>query len=335
MTLRIVRLPGATSAELVASSRNALDCGLSHAASLRLAVPSISALILGAMQRFTELDAAHVDPHLQVMRRGSGGGEVVVGPGTVWMQLALSESSALLPCPPSRLLNRYVRPLLRALTKLGALAHYFDRDWVSASNGGIKGPVAQLAFAHDATTGRALVEAFIGVTTPFAVRARPSFLGQAPLTLRELGVAPDGDSDADRVIDALVRAYSNAYESGALATDGPQPLADSLESFDVDDDPRRDLAWVATREDAIGTVAAGCDATGRFRVGGELMASRDALAALEDEVMEASTRGTVDGARIDRALTKLGAPGVAMFGVRNLRSLRDVIDEALIAGNGY
>jgi hypothetical protein len=95
----------------------------------------------------------------------------------------------------------------------------------------------------------------------------------------------------------------------------------------VTDDPRTDPPWTATREEAIGIVAAGRDRTGLVRVGGELMASRDVITRLESEIAAAAG----DSARIDRAVDALAAPEVAMLGVRTLRSIRDAIDEALAA----
>lgn len=329
--MRVVRLAAVPALELAAISRTALDRPLAHSAELVIAVPSDEAVILGAMQRFSELAGAGVPDTAQVTRRGSGGAEAALGPGSVWMQLALASPGALVACEPDRLLNRYVRPLLRAIAKLGALAHYFDRDWISASKGSFKGPIAQLGFAHDTTTGRSLVEAVVGVSTPFAVRARSSFLDKAPLTLRALGVDPE--VDAGRVADAVIDAYANAYGIGELALDTASEMTRALSrdfASGAPDDARRDPPWTATREEAIGIVAAGRDAAGRIRIGGELMASRDVIARLESEIVAATTSGgVVDGARIDRAVDALAGSGVAMLGVRSLRSIRDAIDEAI------
>jgi hypothetical protein len=328
--MRVVRLAAVPALELAAISRTSLDRPLAHSAELVIAVPSDEAIVLGSMQRFGELSGAGVAASTLVTRRGSGGAEAAVGPGSVWVQLALASSGALVACEPERLLNRYVRPLLRALAKVGALAHYFDRDWVSASKGSYKGPIAQLAFAHDTTTGRALVEAVVAVSTPFAVRARGSFLGKPPLTLRALGVDPE--VDAGRVADAILDAYANAYGIGELALDTASEMTRALSrDFGVSaaDDARSDPPWAATRDEAIGIVAAGRDRAGRMRIGGELMASRDVVARVESEIAEASRAEAIDGARIDRAVDALAAPGVAMLGVRSLRSIRDAIDEAL------
>jgi hypothetical protein len=327
--MRVVRLAGVPAAELAAISRSSLDRPLEAAAELVIGVPSDEAIVLGSMQRMSELEGASVPGSALVIRRGSGGAEAAVGPGTVWIQLALESASALVACEPSRLLNRYVRPLLRAITKAGALAHYFDRDWISASKGSFKAPIAQLGFAHDASTGRALLEALVAVSTPFALRPRGSFLGKPPLTLRALGIAPE--VDAARVADATIDAYATAYGLGELALDTVSEVTRAIAAGRGprdEEDPRADPPWSATRDEAIGVVGAGRDRHGRLRIGGEFMASRDAVAHLEQEIAEAPG----DPARIDRAVDALAAEGVAMLGVASLRSLRDVIDEALRGG---
>ncbi|MCW5833524.1 MAG: hypothetical protein KIS78_14065, partial [Labilithrix sp.] len=75
---------------------------------------------------------------------------------------------------------------------------------------------------------------------------------------------------------------------------------------------------------------AGRDVDGRLRVGGELMASRDALARLEDLVASLPPDAGEDdvGRAVDEALTTRGA---VTFGVRSLASVRDAILDALRA----
>lgn len=309
-TLGVLRLERAAAARLAAASRAALDRPLAHDGELLLATVEDEAVVLGALQRASELGAAD-DPGRALLRRGSCGAEAMVGKGSLWMQLALSRPDALVRCEPSRLLNRYVRPLLRALTKVGALAHYFDRDWISAG----KRPVAMIAFAHDAATGRAIVEALVAVRTPFAIRARPSYLGKAPATLAEIG-AP---VELARLADAIAEAYASAYGRSIVEMPGFQ--ADPLPVEDL----RAEPSWSATRDEAIGVVGAGRDGTGRMRVGGELMVSRDAVTRLEERLEAACS---TDPGEIGALVDALGAPDIALVGVRSLTSLRDVIVEA-------
>jgi len=295
---------GLSTLELAGRSRSALDRPLSHPAELLVAVPSDEALVLGAQQR-----ACEAPSELQLVRRGSGGGEARVGPGSLWLQLALAESSSLVPCPPERLVNRYVRPLLRAITKAGVLAHYFERDWVS----GAKRPVAAIAFAHDAESGRAFVEAIVAVTTPYAVRARAATMGKTPATLAALGSKLDARALALAVTASYQEAYGAADGDLSTGVDDPAPV--------LDEPP-----WTATTQEAIGLVGAGRDHGGRLRVGGELMVSRDALARLEVGLETPPADHAAIGELVDATL---GAPGVALFGVRSLRSIQDVIARAI------
>lgn len=300
----LVRRPGPLPARVIAArSASALDRPLAGDAELELLVPSDELVVQGAF------DVQRAGP-----RRGSGGGPVRVGPGSLWIQLALARPDALVPCDAERLLNRHVRPLLEALTRAGALAHYFGRDWVSSS----KRPLAAVGFAHEARTGRACFEAVVAVSTPFAEAGRRSFLGNAPATLAELGRrAPDVARLGDGLVAAFAKASGREVETLALANSLPEA-----------EDPEV-VPFLATGEEAIGPIGAGREASGRLRVGGELMASRDAMTALEDALaaLEADGRVTdVDAvsAAIDGAL---GPPAV-VFGVRALVALRDVIVRA-------
>lgn len=296
----IVRPAASRSARAIAArSAAALDRPLAGEAELELFVPTDELVVSGAF------DLARPGP-----RRGSGGGPVRVGPGSLWLQLALARPDALVACDAERLVNRHVRPLLAALTRAGALAHYFGRDWVSAS----KRPVAAVGFAHDAGTGRALFEAVVAVTTPFAEAGRPSFLGHAPVTLAELARRPP---DVARLAEGIEEAFRTA--SGREAT-----VAAVEEEWPLAPDPEV-VPFGATEEEAIGVVGAGRDACGRLRVGGELMASRDAVAALEEALVALDTRDPeAVGAAVDASL----APPAVVFGVRRYASLRDVIVRA-------
>ena len=281
-------------------------------ASLLLGAPADEAVVLGAFQRASELGpGAH---EASIVRRGSGGGAARVGAGSVWLQLVLARSDALVACTPDKLLNRYVRPLLRAITKVAsAPASYFGRDWISAAHR----PVALVAFAHEAKTNAALFEAIEAVSTPISASARPSFLGKASATLEELARR---SIDRARVIDAIADAYRSLATS---AVDIVPPASLPVAVDDLSNEP----LWTATRDEAIGLVAAGPDASGKLRVGGELMASSDALSRLEERVALLPADASDDdvGRIVDEALTTGGA---VTFGVRSLASIRDVIVEA-------
>src|SRR5580704_5962913 len=136
-----VRTGVATAGQLCSWSRGALDCPLELGAELWVHEVTTEGLALGSFERGAGV--VHDRPLLQ---RGSGGPSVLLGPGTVHLALLLAHPGQLVACEPGKLVNRYVRPLLRALTRLGATAHYFGRDWVSV----LHRPAAQVGFAHDA-----------------------------------------------------------------------------------------------------------------------------------------------------------------------------------------
>jgi hypothetical protein len=297
-----VVLPGTRGARiLAASSRAALDRPLRAGAELSVAVASDEAVLAGAFQRAAG------------ERRGSGGPEVRVGPGTVHVALALAHPAALLPCDERRIVNRHVRPLLRALTKAGGtggVAHFFGRDWISVKHR----PAAWIGFAHERATGRAVIEAFLARETPFDLGPRASYLEKEPGTLASILGAAVAE---ERLADAIVEAYASAY--GRVAVDGGV-VPSVAEGVEGAEDVRADPPWAATVEEVIGALGAGWDARGRFRVGGDLLVSRDAVTKLE-----ASLEGAGDedvGTRVDASL---GGAGVALDGVRSLSSVRDVI----------
>jgi hypothetical protein len=325
ISLGVVRPEERSALAIAALSRAALDLPLRCPVELCVSVVSDEALVIGAFQRGAGLPATW-----PLVRRGSGGPAVRVGPGTVHVAALLAHPGALVPCDEKRIVNRTVRPLLRALTRAGHLAHYFGRDWVSVAHR----PVAWVGFAHDATTRRTLFEAFVAVRTPFAITERASFLGKPHATLESTG---DGRPvDPARIAAAVVDAY--ARDASPVELDWPQPPAEPSAPADL----RADPPWAATTEEAIGTLGAGPDAHGVFRVGGDLLVSRDALARLEARVASAADVGVGGRSAADvgvggrsaadvlaRAVDEtLAAPGVALDGVRSLASVLDVISRA-------
>jgi hypothetical protein len=209
-----------------------------------------------------------------------------------------------------------VRPLLRALTRSGCPARFFGRDWVSVGHR----PVAWVGFAHDTRSRRTLFEAFVAVKTAFALSQRASFLGSPPGTLEgALGRGIDPLQLAGSIIDA----YREGHDAGAISEG---PIAPATAGLELLADP----PWTATVDEAIGTIGAGRDAAGVFRVGGDLLVSRDALARLERQ-LDAAGRDASDaeiGGMVDAALSR---PEVALDGVRSLESVRNVVVRALRA----
>ncbi len=291
-SLVVYRLDGVPAADLAYASRRVAESGpVTADAELVVAVPRDEAIVLGAFQRACDASGA------PLVRRGSGGAAARVGPGSVWIQLAMKRAGIA----PDKLLNRLVRPLLRGMTKAGATARYFGRDWVSVDHR----PAALVAFAHDSRTGAVVFEAFVAAKSPFAVASRASFMGKEPLVLEKTPRA---------IADAVAAEYATLGDP-AVPTIGF--LLASAPDAGVADDP----PWTATREEAVGLLHAGRDRDGKLRLGGELMASHDAVARLEDR----AARGDDLGAAVDETLA---APGVALFGVRSLTNVRDVLLDA-------
>lgn len=270
----IIRAGELAAGQLAAHSRASLDRPLRAPAELMVATASDAALALGAFQR-----GAGKPDAVPLVRRGSGGPEVLVAPGTLHVLLAMESPDALVPCDERRIVNRAVRPLLRALTRVGHAAHFFGRDEIVVAHR----PVAWVGFAHDAGSRRTTFEALVHVQDP-------------------------------RLLEVVIDAYAKERD--------PVPLDVVPVSESEPEDMRADPPWAATQQEAIGILGAGPDAQGAFRVGGDLLVSRDALARLEASAPEAQDVGQL----VDEVLA---APGVALDGVRSLASIRDVIAAAL------
>jgi hypothetical protein len=285
---------------MAASSWHALRGPMVHSAELRVGWGREGGTLLGAFQRAGDA------PSGPAARRATGGAAVNVGAGTLHVVLGLASLSALMPCDEDKILNRHVRPLLRALTRSGALAHYFGRDWISVGHR----PAAYVAFAHLRATGRTVVEAFVAVGTPFALEERVSYMHKAPGTLDEIRGAPMDRGKLERAVGAAFGEALAPIPGGPVAP-APAPRPD-------------EPPWEATVDEAIGPVRAGRDAGGVVRLGGELMASADAVLELETRLHDAP-RQDLD-ALVEAVF---GAPGTALFGVKSIRSIRDVLANVL------
>jgi hypothetical protein len=298
---------------LAARSRAALDVALGAPGVLTVSIASDDGVLIGAFQRRAGLSG--LDGLGPLRRRGSGGPEVRVAAGSVHVLLALASPGAIVACDEKRIVNRHVRPLLRALAKTGHLAHFFGRDWVS-----VKGqPVAWVGFGHDAGTRRTVFEAVVAIGAPYVVagRERQSTRGKEPGVVAAL---------PERLVEAIVEAYGRDVEA-VEAGEVEGAVAVGVAAGEEAAAPGQEPPWAATREEVIGTIGAGRDARGVLRVGGDLLVSRDALARLEIAVAGAIAQ---DAEGVGRAVDDaLAAPGVALDGVRSLASVRDCVVEAL------
>jgi hypothetical protein len=299
MTLLVVRRGFRPAEEAMGESQDALTRTLEADGDLSVVELTTGATILGAFQR--PCDAPRDLPQLA---RGSGGPWVRAVPGTIHVLLLLRDPAALVPCDPRRILNRYVRPLLRGLTKAGALAHYFGREWVSAEHR----PVAQVGFAHDTRSRRTAFEAFVATAEPLMPGGRPSLMGKEPLALPHV--------DRQKLALRITEAYAAiAGETTAVALTSARRAGPA----------REEPPWAHVAEEAIGQVAAGTDAAGVLRLGGDLLASGDAVERVAARVaaLDARTPEAV-GRVVDE---ELAGPSVALEGIRDLSSLRGLFLE--------
>lgn len=281
--------------------------------------------VLGAHQH-----APHaLRPHGgETVRRATGGAAVWGGEGVLYASLLLQDASALVLCPPGKLLNRYVRGALTGLRALGCPAHYFGRDFVSLD----VRPVAYAAWA-EASSGPVQLELFVAHRRAFTLPSEhsaypapsePPFRGRAPTTLLE-GKA-EAAPGAAAVLEALASGYARAYGAERAALDLDLKLlerAAHLEPVVRAIEERPGLVWSAPHEEVIGFVAAGLalDAGGAIqaaRVAGDFFMHGACNLELEEALVGQPPSSDAFAAALDGVLARrLGL----IEGVRSLRTL--------------
>jgi len=203
------------------------------------------AVILGAMQRagrVVDLRAC-AETNVSVLRRTTTGTAAWMGGEGLVLTLGLPHVAAIEADATDRtLLNRNVRPFLRAFTRTGAMAHYFGREWISLK----KRPAALLGF--DVTrTGSVLIEVFVGLDQSIGLpvelmtideRSVDRFHGKNPASLREVLPDAQGHRLAERLLESIASdtASSIDFDEAALErfrferiVDGRDPLPDGFE----------------------------------------------------------------------------------------------------------
>ncbi|MFO0676948.1 MAG: hypothetical protein U0169_10455 [Polyangiaceae bacterium] len=269
-------------------------------------------LSLGAFDRASRVarDLPAELASLPSFGRGSGGMPVRIDVDAVWVGLALSSTTAFTDATAATIVNRHVRPLLRALAKENVPASYGGRDFVAC----VKTPVAWVGFQHDGSSRRAAFEALVAVRSPFTVPGRSSWAGKVPGTLDAAARRP---VEPARLRAAIVEAYLDSF--GAKRVE----LAMEIPPHSHTDRTKADPPFTATVEEAIGLVGAGPTRDGYVGVGGEFAASRNALAELNYRLTQIDTQ---DAAIVDDAVANaFGHSDVVIDGVRSLGSLRDAI----------
>jgi hypothetical protein len=278
---------------------------LARAAADRIPVLAASvvfgpAIVLGAMQRAGRvvLLPACAEAGVTVFRRATTGTAAYVGGlGIVW-SLALPHVASLAPdATPRTLLNRNVRGFLKGLGQVGALAHYFGREWIAVR----RRPAAILGF--DVTReGAVLLDVLAGVDTPIAVpealaaddeRAVDRWRGAEPIALGEV-VRADPHDVARSVMDAVASRAPGTTEAVAF-TDVARlpPVTREHDPMPEGFTPRPGLRV------PIGWIDAGYDeASQRAWIGGDVLAPVHVFAALADG-KEPEGDGPIEGATLE------------------------------------
>ncbi|MBI5512482.1 MAG: hypothetical protein HY909_01865 [Deltaproteobacteria bacterium] len=238
------------------------------------------AAVLGALQRAPRVlaparcEAAGV----AMYRRETTGTAVYLGGRALVWTLALPAVTALAPdATMATALNRNVRGFLQGLTRVGALAHYFGREWVSVGHR----PAAVLGL--DATPeGAVLLELWAGWDEPVALpdalvtddeRAVDRWRGKTP---RALEGACGGRSP--EAVGAAV-ATAVAARAGLTPTDEPAPERALRAVQPIDFTKEIGGVWRALRV-PIGWVEVGATEGGARALRGDVLTARWALEAL-------------------------------------------------------
>jgi hypothetical protein len=289
------------------------------------------ALILGAHQHRAHALAA--DLPLPSVRRATGGGCVWGGAGVLYASLALRDASALVTCPPGKLLNRYVRGALTGLRALNLPAHYFGRDFVSLD----ALPVGYIGWAQ-ARSGLCRIELFLAHTRPFAAPAElsaypapsePAFRGRALTTLEAASPALEAGAVLQALVDGHARTFDARLERSGLHASELARAELLARQASAPDEPDG-LFWSAPHEEVIGFVSAGVALDGAgllraVRVRGDFFMHDACEADLEERLAGKPPKPEVFAEALDGVLAaRLGL----IEGVRSLRTLHAALLDA-------
>jgi hypothetical protein len=292
-------------------------------------------LALGAHQHAPHALTAAAFERAEVLRRATGGVTVRAGSGIAYVALCLRDASALVACPAGKLLNRYVRGLLVGLRALHVPAYYFGRDFISAN----ADPCAYVGWA-EGQDGSVQLEAFIALEQSFALPlelcaypepSEPRFRGKPLTTLAAvLGKSMPAQAVLEAILEGYARMAGAELSVEALDDAAQQAAAPRAKSRVVELASSDALVWSQPYEEAIGFVSAAValDARGTLReieIGGDLMQSDRALAALRAALIGRVPDTEAVGAALDRAYASRGATE----GVRSLRSLQTALLDAI------
>lgn len=307
-TLRCAIDPDVSVARALGRAAALLDAVRDGDPRLSIALTRGDAVVLGSRQRagrVVDLDAC-ARANVPVLRRATTGTAACLRRDAIVWTLALPRVDALLPdATPRTLLNRYVRLLLPGLTRAGATAAYFGREWVAVRHR----PGAVLGCDVTAD-GRCLVEAFLGWSGDLAIpaawaapeeRAVDRWMSKPPVAL---SICLGNEWSPARLADALLAA---AAERAGVGMSGGAPVpAEEIPMVRTPNDPvPAGLVVGPPVRVPIGYVEAAAGDGGRW-LGGDALTANDALdARARGEDVEAP----LDGARwedFDAALAGAG-----------------------------
>lgn len=264
-------------AEALALATTLLERAASGEAQITASLLDGPAVALGALQRAGRVVdiAACATAETPVLRRSTTGTAAYIGGRAILWTLVLPHVAALHPdATPRTLLNRNVRGFLAGLSRGGAPARYFGREWIAIHHR----PAALLGFEALAD-GRIVIEVFAGIDAPIALpvalcaeeeRAVERWRGKEPMAIGRC----DPAALALQVIEAV------AARAGATL-DRAEPLAD-LVLASLIDDPRDPvppgLALAELQRAPIGWIDAAADvASGRLWIGGDALVASFAV----------------------------------------------------------
>ena len=291
-----------------------------------------NAYVLGRYQRLSQVLPADASARATVLRRSSGGSALSVGDGASYAALALHDRSALMTCPPQRLLNRNVRGALQGLRLTGVAANYFGRDFISFE----ARPAVYIAWDAD-DAGRVLLEFFVcdnrSVWVPAAELAYPQrkedvLRGREPTTLVEAGATARGIA----ALEKLAEGYAKGFRAEWQRDHAEQMNVAALLGLSLQDElPEIGYGWSHPLEEAIGFVSAGValDAGGKIagvRLAGDFFAHRACAAALERQLVGVAPNAEIVGRAVDAAYA---TPEHDVEGIRSMRTLQEAILQAV------
>ncbi len=252
-------------------------------------------------------------PANTALRRCTGGPSYASGEGILYLALILPHRDYLTPCPPGRILNRYVRGFLRGFRAVGVTAVYPGRECLTVGGK----PFAALAWV-ETVEGAVAIECFIGVR--HSASLCPSSIGKAYVSLESLQCGCD--------LQTIFCAMRDALASHHRATFTEQPLSTVLDAETTDHNAPT-WRWSSAQPIPMGTLRVGLagDATiDGVALSGEIFMHEGGLAELNRR-LRGRRADEVDAALEVEAV--FGPEGYAVEGLKTLDSLQAALESAL------